>query len=339
MERSEQVNELAAALAKAQGAIANAPKDGAISSGSKRYRYATLASIWDACRTHLSTNNLAVTQGAQVGPAGITLTTLLMHGSGQFVSNELVMPISSRDEKGIGQAMTYARKYALAAMVGVAPDDDEPGRAGAVRESASSSEALSAYSMSISLGESELARRAYLSRTFGVPEYDQLTPGQIADWAGYLRLQLAQRNGKGASEHTAPPPPTASAELPAGGATATLQEALAGEQRAAEAGGLAGQVNGVEPLQAYLSALESFLLLRFPDTGDYGMDNKNRNGARKAILEKHGVNVGGLNAPHLLSIGTKILEGRVADLVEKQRAAGATCAGKEAPAGTPGGKS
>jgi hypothetical protein len=133
MNRSEAINELAAALAKAQGAIAHAAKD----SDNPGYssKYADLASIWDAIRKPLADNGLSVIQPVAVAGACVEVTTVLMHSSGQWLSSTLTMEAQRQSPDGtwekidtpqaIGSVITYARRYALAPMVGVAPEDDD----------------------------------------------------------------------------------------------------------------------------------------------------------------------------------------------------------------------
>jgi hypothetical protein len=134
MERSETINELAAALAAAQGKIENASKDSA--NPYFRSRYADLASIWDAIRGPLSAQGLAVVQPVRVDGSSVTVTTLLAHASGQWISSDLTMTAQRQMKDGggwekldspqaIGSCITYARRYALAAMAGVAPEDDD----------------------------------------------------------------------------------------------------------------------------------------------------------------------------------------------------------------------
>jgi hypothetical protein len=134
MERSETINELAAALAAAQGKIENASKDSA--NPYFRSRYADLASIWDAIRGPLSEHGLAVVQPVRVEGSSVTVTTLLAHASGQWISSDLTMTAQRQIKDGggwekldtpqaIGSCITYARRYALAAMAGVAPEDDD----------------------------------------------------------------------------------------------------------------------------------------------------------------------------------------------------------------------
>jgi len=127
MQTSEQINELAAALAKAQGQIQAATRDN--ENPHFRSRYADLASVWNACRVALSLNGLAVLQGPALADRGVSVTTRLLHSSGQWAESTLILPMDKATAQGAGSAITYARRYALAAMVGVAPDDDDDGNA------------------------------------------------------------------------------------------------------------------------------------------------------------------------------------------------------------------
>lgn len=123
MEQSELINELAMALSKAQGKITGALKDSA--NPFYKSKYADLASIWDACRGPLSENGLAVVQTLSNDGENISITTTLMHSSGQWIRSALgIKPVKS-DPQGIGSTITYARRYALAAITGVAQIDDD----------------------------------------------------------------------------------------------------------------------------------------------------------------------------------------------------------------------
>ena len=123
MTHSEKINELAAALAKAQGQIEGAKKD-SINPHFKN-RYADLSSVWDACREALTTNGLSVVQSAENCEAGYGVTTMLLHTSGQWMRGTLYLKPTKDDPQGAGSALTYARRYALSAMIGIAPEDDD----------------------------------------------------------------------------------------------------------------------------------------------------------------------------------------------------------------------
>ena len=122
------IAKIAAALSKAQGKISSAKKDSVNSHFNSKY--ATLASIWDACRGPLSENEIAVVQAPEIVDERLILRTTFMHSSGETL--ECLMPISvpqTATAQQLGSAMTYARKYSLATMAGVAPDDDDDGNA------------------------------------------------------------------------------------------------------------------------------------------------------------------------------------------------------------------
>ena len=122
---SENINELACALAKAQGEISSAIEDKV--NPHFKSSYASLSSIWEACRLPLSKNGLAVIQVMSSENQELVLITTLAHSSGQWIKS--ILPISNvkATPQALGSAITYMRRYSLAAMVGVAPDDDDDG--------------------------------------------------------------------------------------------------------------------------------------------------------------------------------------------------------------------
>ena len=128
MTRSDSIAALAAALSKAQSAMGAAKKDS--TNPHFKSRYADLASIWEACREPLTKNGLAVVQLPGKDEAGYYVETVLTHASGEFISEKLRIVPTKDDPQGLGSCITYARKYALAAIAGIAPDDsDDDGEA------------------------------------------------------------------------------------------------------------------------------------------------------------------------------------------------------------------
>src|SRR5271165_1123516 len=122
MNQSEHINELVAALAKAQAKMSGATKD-KINPHFKS-KYSSLAAIWEACRDALTEHGLAVSQPTRMENGGIVLRTVLAHSSGQWIASETPVIMTKQDPQGFGSAMTYTRRYALAALVGVASDDE-----------------------------------------------------------------------------------------------------------------------------------------------------------------------------------------------------------------------
>src|SRR5438270_13359028 len=133
---SETIGALAAALAKAQGELTN-PERSLVASirsplpreeGSRTFRYASLASGLDIVRKALGQHEIATVQTTAIDQASgqIQLTTLLAHASGEWISSDWpVCPISeTAAPHRMGAALTYARRYALFALVGIAGEDD-----------------------------------------------------------------------------------------------------------------------------------------------------------------------------------------------------------------------
>lgn len=129
---SKSIAALSAALAKAQGQMKAAAKDAV--NPHFRSKYADLASVWEACRGPLSANGLAVMQRVRTSDAGVTVVTMLTHSSGEWVADEATYPLAQRTPQAIGSAITYARRYALSALVGVAADEDDDGNAASGRD-------------------------------------------------------------------------------------------------------------------------------------------------------------------------------------------------------------
>jgi hypothetical protein len=132
MNRSEQINELATALAKAQGEMKAALKN-ALNPAFKRQgetggtKYAALPDVFEAARV-LSKHGLSFVQPASVAEDGaVTVETMLMHSSGQWLSEKLSLRPQANTPQGIGSAMTYGRRYGLSSLVGIAADEDDDG--------------------------------------------------------------------------------------------------------------------------------------------------------------------------------------------------------------------
>ena len=125
--QSQEIGELAAALAAAQATFTFAAKDSTAAMGSAgKRKYADLQSVLESVREGLTANGLAVIQAPMPADNGIKLRTTLAHKSGQWIASELCLPQDKMGGvQGMGSALTYARRYALAAMVGIAQDDDD----------------------------------------------------------------------------------------------------------------------------------------------------------------------------------------------------------------------
>ena len=120
---AEQKAALFVALAGAQKAIRGAGKD----SKNPHFRttYASLAAVIDAVRLPLAEHGIARLQGVEVEGHEVVVTTTLAHVEGGTVSSVLRAPVGKGGPQGIGSAATYARRYSLMGLVGLAPVDDD----------------------------------------------------------------------------------------------------------------------------------------------------------------------------------------------------------------------
>lgn len=126
MEHSVSLGALAKALAAAQAKLEDAKKDK--TNPHFNSRYATLSSVRAAMSEVLPQHGLAVVQGFEPhGDAGVCIVTTLMHESGEWIRSALYIPVAKKDAQGFGSAVSYGRRYSLAAIVGIATDDDDDG--------------------------------------------------------------------------------------------------------------------------------------------------------------------------------------------------------------------
>jgi hypothetical protein len=125
MDRSESINKLAKALVAVQGMITGAEK------GSENpffhSKYADLEACWKAVKDPLQANGLAVVQlvGECDANGSQGLTTMLLHESGEFISQYSSIPVAKKDPHGAGSGITYLRRYGLSAILGLLQVDDD----------------------------------------------------------------------------------------------------------------------------------------------------------------------------------------------------------------------
>lgn len=125
------IGHLAAALAKAQAEFVAPPKNKTAKvrsdKGNYEYHYADLADIFEAIRKPLTKNELAVSQNIGVFDGVPALETRLMHSSGEQIVSYWPLPTAPLKPQEWGSLLTYYRRYALSAAVGIAADEDEDG--------------------------------------------------------------------------------------------------------------------------------------------------------------------------------------------------------------------
>ena len=121
--KSNEIDQLATALAKAQGEM-----DGATSKSTNPFfnsSYADLHTVIKSAFPYLSKNGLSISQGNEIIPGAVCVTTTLIHQSGQWLRSKIKLPMDKVNAQGVGSATTYGRRYGLAAMVGIAQKDDD----------------------------------------------------------------------------------------------------------------------------------------------------------------------------------------------------------------------
>ena len=127
MENSEEIDKLAIALAKFQGSLEQPSLNSEVkvrtkTGGEYKFKYADLSECKRAAKQPLADNELAV---CQLIEDDYSIRTILLHSSGQWISSKVRMPSNTADAQSIGSAITYAKRYAFCAILGIVADDDE----------------------------------------------------------------------------------------------------------------------------------------------------------------------------------------------------------------------
>lgn len=127
MLKSDSIASLASALSSAQGELKHASKDK--TNPFFNSTYADLANVIDTMRDVLSKNGLSIMKLVGANGQDVSVETVLMHKPGEWVSTTLTMRATKGDPQGIGSCITYARRYSLSAIVGIASEEDDDGNA------------------------------------------------------------------------------------------------------------------------------------------------------------------------------------------------------------------
>ena len=124
--QSESINELAAALSKAQGEFAAIPKTE--TNPFFKSKYAGLPDVIGAASKTLAANGLSVSQFITRDDLGSeVLKTYLLHSSGQYIEHDMSLHLGKLDSQGQGSAVTYARRYSYMSVLGLVADEDDDG--------------------------------------------------------------------------------------------------------------------------------------------------------------------------------------------------------------------
>ena len=203
MNTSEQINEIAAALSKAQGEMKNAFLNKV--NPHFKSKYADLACIRDAVTPALSKHGIAVVQGTEISGTQmghLIVFTRLVHSSGQWVESEF--PVAIDKPQAMGSGITYGRRYTLSAITNIAADEDDDANA------ASDSKPVAMPSVQGTNGASKAGNRATYDKLIqgirnaptvkllgdwhkeNVTEIDKLPP----DWVDELRIEYNDRKAE-----------------------------------------------------------------------------------------------------------------------------------------------
>lgn len=199
MRTSEQTDQLATALAVAQGEMKNATLN-KINPHFKS-KYADLAGIRDATIPHLAKNGLSVAQGTELDGERLLVVTRLMHKSGQWVESRF--PIAIAAPQAMGSAYTYAKRYSLSAMCGIAADEDDDANAAQdTKPAMSPSNGTPGASKAANRGDFEKMTQAIRSaptikalddwHKTNVTAIEKLPP----DWVNELRTEFMDRKSE-----------------------------------------------------------------------------------------------------------------------------------------------
>lgn len=124
MKTSESISKISASLLAAQRSITFASKEA--TNPHFKNKYADLPAVIEAIKAPLNEAGIVFMQTPSESSAGtLTLTTRLIHESGEWIEDTATIPLPKNDPQGYGSAMTYGRRYALAAITGLYQDDDD----------------------------------------------------------------------------------------------------------------------------------------------------------------------------------------------------------------------
>ena len=127
MRHSETITAIAAAVARASATMPAVPKDS--TNPHFRSKFASLDGIIERTKPVLAANDLAIVQGTadESAPGTVTVEMMLLHKSGEWLMSQVTMPLAKNDPQGVGSAITYGRRYLVAAMLSLAADEDDDG--------------------------------------------------------------------------------------------------------------------------------------------------------------------------------------------------------------------
>jgi len=166
MKTSETISKIAPALLAAQRLICNAAKNA--KNPHFKNNYANLESVIEATKEHLNNNSIVVLQTlSESEGAVLKLTTRLLHESGEYIEDTAATPLSKADPQGVGSAVTYLRRYSLAAICNITQEDDD-GQATRIEK------ATSQQISKLRLAEANAVNKQTISKALAYYKLDEL---------------------------------------------------------------------------------------------------------------------------------------------------------------------
>tara|TARA_B100000530_G_C15935213_1_gene478762 strand:+ start:6647 stop:7333 length:687 start_codon:yes stop_codon:yes gene_type:complete len=184
------VKGIATALAKAQLQMGKAKEKS--SNPHFKSKYANLASVMDACMEALNSNGIAVIQPIETETEnGLSVTTVFIHGeSGESLHNHVPLVVSKNDMQGYGSAITYARRYGLMMMAGLATEDDDGNAAVVAKPKKISDDQI--LQIDDLVKETNTNEKKML-KVYGVSQLEELNTDQAKKCLGLLKTKLQKQ--------------------------------------------------------------------------------------------------------------------------------------------------
>lgn len=196
MNQSGCITNIAKALVAAQGEIKSVPKDSV--NPHFKNRYASLETITETIRPILTRHGLALVQGGGIPTSNehgavtaISVESLLVHTSGEWIGSSVTMPLDKATPQGVGSAVSYGRRYGLCSLLAITTDEDDDGNAASAPKKAAPRPATDGQITQLI----ELARKTDDSAAIEVRLQKPLTQEKAGEWIAKLTAKAAQKQG------------------------------------------------------------------------------------------------------------------------------------------------
>lgn len=197
MKTSESINEISAALAKAQGKIKNPEVNRTANVGTYSYQYADLAKVFDAAKEALSLNGISHSSTTEFIDGHILMCVRLSHSSGQWIESNIPITLQT-DPKKLAANLTYYRRYLFSGLVGLASDEDMDGEPDTqkpvvhtnipkVSEALSEKQISRLYAIVSSSGYSHQEAKDWMKKKFNIESSANLSRTQYDEMCNYFQ--------------------------------------------------------------------------------------------------------------------------------------------------------